>query len=437
MKWHKAHHDASMTFKIALTLIGVMLLVASGAVYYVVKVTGEQSSQEFDRRLKNQLTAILTLMDETPPADRPRLLPAINTPLFSVELQDTARGFVPPSGEARRVFNEMSEDILAPLKDRTVRVHVPDWDESVSPVADTRIAVKIEGGQWLVFGIPSYITHTIWKTGEVLTALVWVIVFIALIIVAAKRLSRPLRRFTEAAERLGRDLNAPPMSEHGGPELKRAARSFNAMQVRLQAYLEDRTLMLAAISHDLRSYLTRLRLRIEFLDGDERDKAVRDVEDMERILNDTLDFARDDAAKEDRVETDLTGFVADRVARFADAGQAARFDGGTGAKIEVRPVALARALDNLIDNALHHGGAASVSLEGAAITVRDPGPGIPESEWEKVFQPFYRLDEARTLGAGGSGLGLAIARSIARSHGGDVTFVRDNQGFAVRLDLAA
>ena len=438
MRWHRPH-DATMTVKIAMTLIGVMLLVAGGAVYYIVKVTGEQSSQEFDRRLKSQLTAILSLMDETPAGDRARLLPALNTPLFSVDLQDTPRGFVPPRGEARRVLTEMTDDILSPLKSRTVRVHVPDWDESRSPVADTRIAVALKDGGWLVFGIPSYITHTIWKTGEVLTAVLWVIIFILLVIFIAKRLSRPLRRFTEAAERLGTDLDAPPMSEHGGPELKRAARAFNQMQTRLQRYLEDRTLMLAAISHDLRSYLTRLRLRIEFLEGEERDKAARDVEDMERILNDTLDFARDDAAKEERDSIELAAFAKDRTSRFADAGADVSFTGGPALTLVARPVAIARALDNLIENAVHHAGSARISIEAAddmaALVVRDPGPGIPQEEWEAVFRPFYRLNSARTLGTGGSGLGLAIARSTARSHGGDVRFIQDGQGFGVRLEL--
>lgn len=438
-RWHRPR-DASMTVRIAGTLIVVLLIVAGVAIWYVAGVTGRATGEEFKRRLGNQLEAIVTLMDETPAAERPKLIAAISSPLFTVALQDTARGFVPARGEARRILTDMTDQgILAPLKTRTLRVHVPEWDETKNRMADTKLAVRLEDGAWLVFAIPSYVTNTIWTSTGILTGLGWVIAFIILILVVAKRMSRPLRRFTEATERLGRDLNAPPMAETGGPELKRAARTFNDMQQRLQRYLDDRTLMLAAISHDLRSYLTRLRLRIEFLEGEERDKAARDVEDMERILNDTLDFARDDAAREEVVQTDLSAFAAERIARFAEAGKAARFDGGPALTAPVRPVALARALDNLIENAIRHGGEAAISVAGedglGIITIRDKGAGIPEAEWEKVFRPFYRADQARTLGAGGTGLGLAIARSTVRGHGGDVRFMRDGQGFGVRLEL--
>ena len=246
-------------------------------------------------------------------------------------------------------------------------------------------------------------------------------------VLAARRFAAPVRRLADAADRLGQDLDAPPLPEgHGPRELRAAARAFNRMQERLKSFVADRTRMLAAISHDLRTSLTRLRLRMELIEDDEvRSKATRDLEEMQAMLEATLAFARDDAKGEPRVALDLAGLVQTACDVFADAGHTTSYAGPAHLRLHGRQMALRRLLDNLIDNAVKYGGGAEVTLRAAddavEIDVADRGPGIPATERQKVFEPFYRLEVSRSRETGGTGLGLAVARGIARAHGGDVT----------------
>ena len=216
------------------------------------------------------------------------------------------------------------------------------------------------------------------------------------------------------------------------------------MQTRLHRFVEDRTQMLAAISHDLRTPLTRLRLRAEFVeDPEQQRKMLADLEEMEAMIASTLAFARDDARKEPRVPIDLAALLQSLVDDLGDAGNTVEYSGPEHKTIACRPVALRRAIGNLIDNALKYGGCARVALldgreDGhVAIRIDDDGPGIPEGEQEKVFAPFYRLERSRSRDTGGTGLGLSVARTIARAHGGDVTLRnRPDGGLSALLLLA-
>jgi signal transduction histidine kinase len=199
--------------------------------------------------------------------------------------------------------------------------------------------------------------------------------------------------------------------------------------------------MLAAISHDLRTMLTRFRLRAEYIDDDEqRAKALADLAEMQAMLDATLSFARDDASAEARTAVDLSSLIQTLCDDLADAGQPVYYDGIHRVTIACRPSALGRALANLIDNAVKYGGEAKVDLSGGddevVILIADRGPGIPEDEREKVFAPFYRMEESRSRETGGTGLGLALARDIVRGHGGDITFEdRDGGGLVARVVL--
>jgi signal transduction histidine kinase len=252
---------------------------------------------------------------------------------------------------------------------------------------------------------------------------------------AARRLTAPLARFVTAAERLGVDGTAAPLAETGPTELRAATRAINRMQERLSRFVEDRTRMVAAIGHDLRTPLTRLRLRVEFVDDPEIQRRIlSDLGEMEAMINATLAFARDDAAHEPRVAADLADLLQSLCDDRSDAGAEAPYRGPAHLTVTCRPVALRRALANLIDNAINYGGRAEVALAALAdhptvtITINDDGPGIPEAEQEKVFLPFYRLDPSRSRDTGGTGLGLAVARTIIRGHGGDITLANRPQG---------
>jgi signal transduction histidine kinase len=253
--------------------------------------------------------------------------------------------------------------------------------------------------------------------------------------------TRPLRRFAEAADRLGVDVGAPPLPVTGAREIRKASRAFNRMQERLRRFVDDRTLMLAAISHDLRTALTRLKLRAEFIpDEEQRDKAVADLDEMQAMLEATLSFARDDAEREPRTKVDLAALLRSLCDDLADSGQPVRYEGPDRLAVECRPAALKRVFANLIDNAVRYGGEALVSLGGAGdgveVTIADRGPGIPEEMREQVFAPFFRLETSRSRETGGSGLGLAVARTIVHGHGGDITLEdRPGGGLQVRVSL--
>jgi signal transduction histidine kinase len=258
---------------------------------------------------------------------------------------------------------------------------------------------------------------------------------------AMRRLTRPVRDLAQAADRLGRDVNAAPLPETGPEEVATAAHAFNTMAERIRRFVGDRTQMLAAIGHDLRTPITRLRLRAEFMDDDEqRRKMLSDLDEMEAMIAATLAFARDDAAAEPAAPLDLAALCRTVLDEAGDARPEAAerlaYAGPEHLRVRVRPTAMKRALANLVGNALVYGGAARLTLappDGSGgpvrLTVEDDGPGIPPEALEAVFQPFHRLERSRNRETGGTGLGLPIARNILRAHGGDVT-LRNRSGGA-------
>ncbi|OAN48999.1 two-component sensor histidine kinase [Magnetospirillum moscoviense] len=245
---------------------------------------------------------------------------------------------------------------------------------------------------------------------------------------AVRRATRPFATFAAAAERLGLEITAPPVPETGPREVRKAAHAFNVMQGRIRRFVDDRTQMLAAISHDLRTPITRLKLRAEFIDDeDERSRLLADLDEMERMIAATLSFAKDDALREDRRPVDVAALVQGLA---EDLGGS--YDGPDRLVIEARPTALKRAVANLIENAVKYGGTARCRLEAqigqTVLTVADDGPGIPEAEFERVFAPFVRLEASRNRDTGGTGLGLAVARAAIRAHGGDVILSNRPEG---------
>jgi len=247
------------------------------------------------------------------------------------------------------------------------------------------------------------------------------------------RATGPLSVFASAAERLGVDVNAEPLSEKGPPEVRRASLAFNTMQMRVKRYIKDRTQMLAAISHDLRTPITRLRLRAEFVDDDEqREKMMNDLNEMEAMIAETLVFARDDAANEPASHIDVAAVVAALCGELRFSGREVGYAGPDSFEFLTRPLAFKRAISNLIDNALKYGRTAQVTLAPSGAELRiyvdDTGPGIPPAEMDRVFLPFVRLETSRSRETGGAGLGLTIARNAIRSMGGDVELMNRTEG---------
>jgi signal transduction histidine kinase len=253
-----------------------------------------------------------------------------------------------------------------------------------------------------------------------------------------------------AAEALGRDVNAPPLPEDGPSEIAAAASAFNTMAARIRRFVEDRTLLLTAIGHDLRTPITRMRLRAEFMeDDDQRAKMLSDLDEMEAMVSATIAFGRIASPNEPVSPIDLAELLRTVLDEAGDAApeivEKLRYDGPDHWTVRVRPQAFKRALTNLVGNAIKYGDGALVRLvlpgrQGSSlrIEIADNGPGIPPSEMERVMQPFQRLETSRNRETGGVGLGLPIARDIARAHGGDLTLANRQEGGArVTLTLPA
>lgn len=250
---------------------------------------------------------------------------------------------------------------------------------------------------------------------------------ISLIVVfMVRRVTRPLRRLADAAEAFGRGEPGAPLEVQGPVEARRSVAAFNEMRGRIRRFVDDRMSLLAAISHDLRTPITALRLRAELIEETEtREKMLETLAELQRMVEATLSFAREESAAEPTRRVDVAALIEALVADFAELGRPVSYRGPESLIAELRPDALRRALRNLIDNALTYGAKAETALvrseQGLEIRIDDAGPGIPPEQRERVFDPFRRLETSRSRETGGVGLGLSIARSIARGHGGDLT----------------
>ncbi len=255
----------------------------------------------------------------------------------------------------------------------------------------------------------------------------------------ARRLAAPLAGFAAAAEQLGRDPTSPVIVADGPAEIGRAARAFNAMQGRLSRYITDRTAMIGAISHDLRTPLARLRFRLERASPALRREIGQDLDQMEAMITSVLAFMREDAEAGARQRVDLRSLLECVIDEAEVTGADIALEPGEPAEVEVSVLGLQRVFANLVGNALKYGDSAQVRMttEGdeTVVEIRDHGPGLDPDELEQVFTPFYRGVEARTSSKQGVGLGLSSARSIVRAHGGDIRLMLPGDGLLVQVRL--
>ncbi len=403
----------------------------------------------------DRIGATAELLEATPADRHAELLRALNSPFLWVRRQ--AR---PPTAAARQwrhaevVRAALTRNLPARWR-AAAQVQVPErrrpanraapLDGPPAGLLDARrsivVALPQPAGEWLVFTAAADVGAPHGGVRALLWTVLTALLALTLAVAAAHRLTRPLRRFAAAADRLGVDTRAAPLPEQGSRELRNAASAFNRMQLRLQRLIDDRTRVLAAVAHDLRTALTRLRLRTEFIDDcEQRAKAVVDLDQMQAMLEATLTFARDDSQAEPRTALDLAALLHSLCDDLADAGRPARCSAPPRLSLQGRPVALRRVFANLIDNALAYGRCAEVAVaeQGDEVVVRvcDRGPGIPEELREKVFEPFFRLEGSRSRATGGAGLGLAVARTLVRRQGGDVTLgPRPGGGLEVSVSL--
>ncbi len=364
---------------------------------------------------------IVNLQAAPPPVDtfdrgrftrlRQRLSHALGTTEDQIVVStDFGRG-APDGAAARDVRLRMDKDGLP-------------RDESFI-IAPFKVALHRPDGRWLVATSHAPPFPSRWQIMVMIWFLITAVAMTPAAYLFARRLSASVAVFSKAAERLGRDPNAPPLELSGPSEIAPAIAAFNQMQDRLRRYVVDRTAMVAAMAHDLRTPLTRLRFRIESAPDALKAKMGHDLDEMEAMISQALAFVRDSRGEAERSPLELSSLLESVVDDMAETGADVAVEGAERVIVQGEPMALRRLLTNLIENALKFGGRARGRLtteDGfAVIEIDDEGPGVPPEENEKVFEPFYRREPSRSRQTGGSGLGLAVVRSIARAHGGDAT----------------
>jgi two-component system osmolarity sensor histidine kinase EnvZ len=326
---------------------------------------------------------------------------------------------MPPPGP-KPFFSLLDQALSVELRKQIGR---PFWIDTVGRSALVEIRVQLDNAVMRVFARRSaaYASNSgiflWWMVGTSL-------VLIAVAILFLRNQIRPVLRLADAAESFGKGREVPDFRPRGAREVRRAAQAFLEMKRRIERTLEQRTAMLAGVSHDLRTILTRFKLELALLgDTPEVDALRRDVDEMARMLEDYLAFARGDSG-EQSAPTDMSTFLEEMKADAERNGHKTNVEFHGYPVVTVKPAAFRRCLANLVSNAARF--ASSISITGhrdhrwLIVTVDDDGPGIPAAMRDEVFKPFVRLDDARNQDQGGTGLGLAIARDIARSHGGDI-----------------
>ena len=265
-------------------------------------------------------------------------------------------------------------------------------------------------------------------------------IFVGLGAIAVRAITRSLERLARAAEQVGAEPEGASLPEHGPSEVRSVIHAFNRMRLDMRSYVLERARMLGAISHDLQTPITRLRLRAEMIpDADSRAKFVRDLDEMEAMAGSALEFFKSLGNEPQRHPLDVGALVDSLCEDWTDTGRDVSVQGVPRRPYSSHPQAMRRCINNLIENALRYGERARIHIEdddkSLRITVRDDGPGIPEQELERVFEPFFRLEQSRNRDSGGTGLGLSIARNIARWHGGDIYLRNAPEGKGLIAEL--
>jgi signal transduction histidine kinase len=398
--------------------------------------------------IAERIAIITQIVDDAGQSERPRVVELADGPRLHVILSDEpALGPQQESGWQVDMLRRALSDHLAETTKQSFRLQRSDqltgevWREYLTrsqQVEDTgemlSVSLPLNDGFWINFAAPINPPEPFWSFRFALSMAVMLIAVLVLTALIVRRLTEPLETFAGAATRLGQNMRAPALPVRGPREVCEAIRAFNKMQARIRRFVEDRTEMLAAISHDLGTPITRMRLRAEFVDDDQqREKMLADLDDMEKMVFSALSFAREEAASEPHVMVDLRSLMQRVCDGVSDAGHQVRLDIGENAvRFGCQHTALRRALTNLVDNAVKYGRQAHASLMeddiGILIRVDDEGPGIPDELQEDAFRPFRRLEDSRNRETGGMGLGLAVARTIIRAHGGDVTLTNRREG---------
>lgn len=410
-------------------LIGLQILLVGVGAYLRAHEVGSPLRPV----LVHQTVAAVNLIESLPGERRAKALAAINSPFIRYRLIESFPDAA-VAGDPIPAFRPIINVYRAALGDRRFQVYRRQRSgDGVFGLrkrvisGDIIVVIKLDAGALIVEPHPDYRRQLLFNFAALLSSIIGVALLAALVW-ASLSATRPVRRMTAAAERLAGDLDAPPIVESGPEPVRRLARAFNKMQADLKHMVDQRTLTLAAVAHDFRTYLTRLRMRAEYIADDaQRAKAESDIEEMTALIDDTLAAAKAGTSRGDVEQIDLATLVADIADAQREVGRDVVFSRPPAPVIiAASPAGAKRAITNVIDNAVRYGTRACVDIAAEAgaviVRVRDEGPGVPEAELQRLTDPFYRVDASRSRATGGSGLGLAIARSLVEASGGRIEF---------------
>ena len=432
----------SMTGRVFLVLLLGMLASAALTQWLAVGERLRAIDQYRDFHALERAEQLIMTVDLVPLASRDAYLKVVNRTAVRLEAAHGAgAGAVLPHTEFSAALAARLGDgfRIFPLSERPPACNLPRKQQTVFGQTQWRgtcesMHILMRDGHMLRLSVlppraPPGAVQNDWST--ILIAFVFSIALLAYLV--TRMTMRPLKQLAQAAKDLGNDINHPPLQLAGASEIRQAGAAFNAMQARIRQHIFQRTQMLAAITHDLQTPLTRMRLRLEkVVEPDLQERLVGDLSAMQQMVKEGLDLARSMDSTETMQALDLDSLLDSVCADATDAGQRVELTGRAGMAMMARPMALRRCLVNLIDNAIKYGQYAHVTVEriaGAArIRIRDGGPGIAQDQLAKVFEPFYRIETSRSRESGGTGLGLTIARNIAEQHGASVLLANHVDG---------
>jgi len=412
-------------------LIGLILAQALsfGAQYYE---RYESAKNTMLGNLETDVSTSIAILDR---------LPAEERPMWLKRLARKNYGYLLSEGEPGTPLDPQDVPIaVTSITDAIGEAYPLTFTDIPGPIKHFQGHLRLSDGSPVTIDVrPSMVPLSPWLPVVLLGQLA---LMLACTWLAVRIAIRPLTRLANAVETL--DPNAHPINldEKGPNEVAYAARAFNSMQARIAAYLKERMQLLAAISHDLQTPITRMKLRAEFMDDSaEKDKLWSDLGEMEHLVREGVAYARSiHGSTEESRRTNLDSFLDSLVFDYQDMGKEVQLSGKSDAVIDTRPHALRRVLVNLTDNALKFAGAAELLIQrdksGLSIKVMDRGPGIAEEELAQVMEPFYRVENSRNRSTGGTGLGLAIAQQLALALGGSLTLSnREGGGLCAELKL--
>jgi two-component system osmolarity sensor histidine kinase EnvZ len=435
----------------------VLTIFAIALINITISIAMRWSAPDLDSSLAGpplvrQAAAAARLMDELGAETRPMALAALNSPVLQFSLSERFDD-TPPVENPAPVFVPLISMYQAVLGDRPFSVYQrgsvrTGLLRSATLSDDIIIVMRLADGTGLIVTSGEEYRRLVGSYGVTLLVGVLSVVLIGLMTWASLSYARPLehlasasRTFVESANNAAR---VEPLPETGPRPVRELASALNLAGTRIARAMTEQTTTLAAIAHDLRTYLTRLRMRSEFIEDEiQREKIAKDIEDMSRLIDDTLLLGEAANKELEFTRVDLTGWLAEFVARRAEVGDAVHAEKSlTAITADIAAPELTRVLNNLVDNALRYAGSASIAVswvdpETVAIDVVDDGPGVPADFIAEMSRPFTRIEGSRSRDTGGAGLGLAIAKALLQQIGGGLGFSNlDRGGFLARVTLS-